>query len=165
MKDRALSVVEACRILRYEPDTGRFFWRVSASSTAKAGSEAGTNRYGYIVITINGFKYRAHRIAWLVSKGKWPEGVIDHINGYRADNRIENLRDVTVSVNTQNQRTANKDSKTGVLGATKHSLCNKFAAQITVNNKRIYLGLFDTPDLAHEAYVEAKRRNHQGCTI
>ena len=165
MKELALSLGQAQRLLRYEPHTGLFFWRISSNSRATEGNKAGTNRYGYIVITINGFKHRAHRLAWLFSHGRWPQGVIDHINGNRSDNRIANLRDVTVAVNTQNQKRANRDSKTGVLGATKHQLCNKYCAQITIDNKRIYLGLFATPELAHQAYLDAKRKYHQGCTL
>lgn len=165
MKELALSLGHAQRILRYEPDTGLFFWRVSINSRSPEGSQAGTDRYGYTVITINRFKYRAHRLAWFFSNGIWPQGVIDHINGNRSDNRIKNLRDVTVAVNTQNQKRANRDSKTGVLGASKHQLCNKYSAQITINNKHIYLGLFATPELAHKAYLEAKRKIHKGCTI
>ena len=162
---RAITAETLKSMLRYDRDTGKFFWAIDMSSTAQAGNEAGTDRYGYVVITIDGSKYRAHRLAWLFVFGEWPSGVIDHINGRRSDNRIENLRDVTVSINTQNQTKANRDSKTGVLGVSKHSLCDKFVSQITVNNKRIYLGLFDTAELANLAYVDAKRKFHEGCTI
>ena len=119
---------------------------------------------GYLTIFCNGFRYAAHRLAWLYVHGEWPPAHIDHINGIRTDNRISNLRSVTASVNAQNMRRAMKNSKTGVLGVTKCG--NRFKAQLAIprgSNK--YLGLFKTIGEAQQAYLDAKRSTHLGCTI
>ena len=97
--------------------------------------------------------------------GTWPENQIDHINGVRHDNRIDNLRDVLQSTNAQNQRKPSATNKCGFLGVNFHKCSNRWIAQIHVQGKKKHLGLFDTPKEAHEAYVTAKRELHEGCTI
>jgi hypothetical protein len=85
--------------LDYCPDTGVFRWR----GGPRKGAQAGTVKDGYIVINIEGVPVKAHRAAWAVTHGKWPEGVVDHINRDRADNRIANLRDVSGLENARNR--------------------------------------------------------------
>lgn len=92
--------------LNYDPITGKIIWikRTSKSSRVAIGGSAGwDNGEGYICIEVNNIKYQAHRLAWYLYYGKWPKGQIDHINGIRDDNRVENLRDVTVSQNCFNR--------------------------------------------------------------
>jgi hypothetical protein len=79
---------------------------------------------------------------------------IDHIDGNPSNNKLDNLRDVSHSVNLQNRKSATRKNKTGFLGVVKRK--NKYAAHITKNGKQVYLGLFDTPELAHKAYKENK---------
>lgn len=84
----------------------------------------------------------------------------------RDDNRLNNLRDVSASVNSQNLRgVTRRNVSTGFLGVTQHKLLKKFQSQITCNGKTHYLGLFSSAEAAHSAYLEAKRRLHEGCTI
>ena len=153
-------------LLHYDPETGVFTWRVNRGRTAKAGSQAGSPHDGYVQITVDGREYKAHRLAWLYVHGVWPVGQIDHRFGIRNDNRIGELRDVTPSVNSQNQRIAKRSNKSsGLLGAYWHNVSNKWMAHIGVAGKKIHLGMFDTAEAAHAAYIEAKRRLHAGCTI
>lgn len=151
-------------LLAYDPLTGAFVWRRKINH-AKPGDAAGhLNRtLGYVMIGVAGRCYWAHRLAWLHVTGEWPERGIDHINGVKHDNRWSNLREATQGVNNQNQRRAHRDSLTGVLGVTKKR--RKYRAQIVLNRKTNYLGTFDTPELAHAAYLAAKRRMHEGGTI
>jgi hypothetical protein len=159
-----LTVQRLREALRYEPDTGDFFWIAKTSKRTVVGTQAGhLQRMGYVHITVDKERYCAHRLAWLYVYGVWPEKFIDHINGIRSDNRIHNLRDVTGSVNQQNQRRCQKSSTIGTLGVSPHH--GKFQARIRLNYKITYLGRFDTPELAHAAYLEAKRKHHAGCTI
>lgn len=79
--------------LHYDPLTGDFNWTIGKRGL-KVNSKAGSmNDQGYVIIRINNIRYRAHRLAWLYVYGHFPINEIDHINGVRSDNRIENLRD------------------------------------------------------------------------
>ncbi len=82
--------------LRYEPDTGKFYWIKKPSSRISVGSEAGSiGGKGYRQIGFNGRNYAAHRLAWRLMTGEWPELEVDHINGAKGDNRWDNLRQVS----------------------------------------------------------------------
>lgn len=124
---------------------------------------------GYIDIKIDGRTYRAHRLAWLYTYGRWPTGQIDHRNGVRDDNRINNLRDVSRDVNAQNQRQAHRGKSTnlpiGVYPPDPRWGSSGYTAQIGVGGKKIKLGTFTTVGEAYAAYVSAKRRLHEGCTL
>lgn len=95
--------------------------------------------------------------------GGWPTNEIDHKNGVKDDNRFGNLRQATHLLNQQNQRKAQRKNKAGLLGVCAKR--NGFMASIKVNGKNKWLGSFSTPELAHAAYVAAKRKFHEGCTI
>lgn len=154
-------------LLHYEPQTGVFTWRVDRTPTVKAGDVAGTskNSSGHHVILIDWRPYRAHRLVWLYVHGRWPNGPIDHINGVRNDNRLVNLRDVTAKINTENQRRARSDNQCGYMGVRWHRN-GAWQARIGLGGGRQkHLGLFDTPEEAHAAYVAAKRQLHEGCTL
>jgi hypothetical protein len=97
--------------------------------------------------------------------GSWPTNDIDHLNGIPSDNRFCNLRDVPRRVNNENHRKAKRTNKTGLLGVDFRPSINKWAAQIQVNGAKIYLGVFDTPESAHDAYLSAKRQYHEGNTL
>jgi hypothetical protein len=150
--------------LTYAPSAGTFAWRVSPSRKLKAGDLAGALvGHGYIHIEIDGRSYGAHRLAWLYVYGSWPSAQIDHINGKRADNRIENLRDVVRRHNQQNQRVAHSGNMLGLLGVSKAG--NRFKARIVVDGLQRQIGTFNTAEEAHAAYVKTKRRVHPGCMI
>lgn len=153
--------------LQYDPETGTLVWRESNGRRAYKGAAAGGKcPKGYITISLDGGRYKAHRLAWLHVHGIWPEGQIDHINGAPGDNRIANLRDVDVSTNQQNLRRARSNNRqSGLLGVRKMSKTTRWWATISVNGGRIYLGSYATPDEAHQAYLTAKRKLHKGCTI
>lgn len=152
-------------LFRYEEDTGLFV-RIKAVSNTKVGDVVKKkDSKGHLQVRIDGRHYSAHRLAWMYVHGAWPSGQIDHINGVRDDNRIKNLRDVSHAINAQNIHTANKGSKTKLLGACFHKASGKYVAQISVDKKIKHLGLFETPEQAHQQYLSAKRSLHAGCTI
>lgn len=153
-------------LLFYDPTTGVFTRRVDRGrwkkGHLKAGTISGTPSQGYWNVQVDGILYRAHRLAWLYMTNTWPQGQIDHIDCNRSNNRFANLRDASAKINRQNRKTAQRNSKTGVLGVSPHQ--GKYVA--TINNKQhIYLGIFDTLEEAQAVYLEAKRKLHEGCTI
>ena len=154
--------------LEYNPETGKFHWKAVRSRRIKIGDIAGTvdSSTGYHRIAFEGKKYKSHRLAWLFTYGKWPEGVIDHVDGNKLNNRIENLRDVDQSVNMQNQRKVQVSNKTSChLGVSFYEARGKFIAQIQLGGKQKHLGYFLTQEEASAAYLAAKRELHEGCTI
>lgn len=138
--------------LRYEPDTGYFYWATKKDFGKRAGAVC---TKGYIQIKFLGISYMAHHFAWVVSTGNWPAQQIDHINNIKHDNRIANLRDVSQNINLLNQKKAQRSNKSsGVLGV--HSWRGRWAAHIRVNNKLIRVGVYDTIPEASAAYIKAK---------
>lgn len=152
-------------VLHYNPATGIFTNRL-ARSNVKVGSIAGGRRGdGYILIQIDGIQYYAHILAWLYVHGECPVGDIDHEDTDPSNCRINNLRDTSHQGNTQTRRKANKGNSTGLLGVSLFKRDGKYVAQISIRGKNTYLGLFNTPEEAHEAYLTAKRIHHSTCTI
>lgn len=142
---------------------GKLLWRVNRRGPVKAGDEAGClKKNGYMRIVVDGTRLWMHRVVWAMHNDKWPDGEIDHINGVRHDNRIENLRCVTAAINQQNQKSLRRN-KSGLLGVQKG--CNRYYARINVSDKQINIGSFPTAEAAHAAYVAVKREVHPGCTI
>lgn len=149
-------------VLHYDPETGIFTWR-SSGKGRKLGRPAGAlhKKLGSVQLFVGGRLYYAHRLAWLYMTGSWPREHIDHIDGDPSNNRWVNLREATNAENLQNQRHARKDNlSSGLLGVTWHKQGRKFMAQISVDEKRIYLGLHETAQEAHQAYLKAKRELH-----
>lgn len=162
------------QLLRYEPDTGKLYWRKrpvemfngkdpkraqAIFNTRYAGSEAlgNVNTVGYKNGNIFSKVYAAHRVIWALYYGAWPEKDIDHINGDRADNRINNLRCVDRGTNCRNQkmRAANKS---GVMGVMFDEERAKWSARIGHNMKTIHLGRFNTFDEAVAARKAAEQK-------
>lgn len=161
-------------VLEYNTHTGEFTWKVAVAKRIKVGEVAGChhrpghpNSNGW-KITVDKRTYCAHRLVWLYVHGRFPDNLIDHINGNNLDNRLVNLREATHSQNSQNFRQATKRSTTGLLGVRIHKYKGaivSFWSSIRVDGELQYLGSFKTPEEAHEAYLEAKRKLHPYCTI
>lgn len=161
---REIAIGRIKEFLEYDEITGVFRWKKTKSSSAVAGNVAGTpNSNGHLQVVVDGRAYFLHRLAWLYVHGRFPESNIDHINGNPADNRIVNLREASQAMNMQNLRRAQKNNKSGYLGVSPAR--NKWRARIDVNGDRISLGVFEDPAQAYEAYLAAKRKMHDGCTI
>jgi hypothetical protein len=148
--------------LHYDDQTGHFHW-LRLGRNHKIGVKAGTLRPdGYISIGVRKSHFLAHRLAWFYVHGVWPPELIDHVNGVRSDNRIANLRLADRRLNVENKRRESCNS-TGLLGVKPNG--NGFSARIGSRGVEHHLGTFRTPEEAHAAYVEAKRRLHKGCTL
>lgn len=148
-------------LLAYDPSTGEFIWRERRGGKAIAGTIAGRAKpeSGHIEIAIDRVRHGAHRLAFLVMTGSWPAGEIDHIDGNPANNRWKNLREATDAQNARNSR-IRSTNKCGLKGVNWHKARACWVAQITVDRKKVHLGLFDTAEEAHSAYVAAARKHH-----
>jgi hypothetical protein len=147
--------------LRYEPDTGKLFWRDCESmpkgwKNRWTGKEAFTAEDcdGYRIGAVNYRTLRAHRVAWAMHFGGWPAGFLDHINGITNNNVIANLRMVT---NQENQKNIfmKSHNTSGFTGVYWHKPTQKWQARINVNSRGKSLGLFDTIEEAMAARVAA----------
>jgi len=117
--------------LRYEPNTGDFYWLYSPR-TGVIGKKAGYARKdGYIVINIDGEIYLAHRLAWLHSYGEWPISGIDHINGNPNYNAITNLRQADPNENHWNMKIFSTNTS-GCRGVTFHRKTGKWVASLSL---------------------------------
>lgn len=155
-----LTQEELKQLLSYNPEDGQFTRLKTTASNAVKGSVAGhVDSRGYVKIRINGREHSAHRLAWLYVYGWFPAGQIDHVNRNKSDNRITNLREVTISENAQNigLKRSNKSGYTGVRWNIKRA---KWVAHIKVDGQFRHLGCFNTLDAAADARRSAELAYH-----
>ena len=160
---RTVPIDRLRELLKYSPDNGSIVWAKTSSNRAVAGSPAGCLSGNRRVLRVDGVLLKAHRVAWALNFGEWPNKLIDHINGDPTDNRLCNLRACSHGENMQNMRKARSDSQSKMIGAQKDR--NRWVANIRIDGRKSYLGSFGTAKEAHEAYVIAKRRIHSFCSI
>jgi hypothetical protein len=174
----ALMTLEQARTLfKFDPETGKFYfrarpladftatkhhtrqWNFKRWNTNYSGAETFKMKHseGYLRGRVYGKFYLAHRVAWLLTYGTWPDDDIDHINGDRSDNRIANLRVATRSENMKNAK-MRVNNTSGVVGVSWHKAARKWHAEIKSNGRKFSLGLFR--DLEHAAIA---RRAAQIC--
>lgn len=177
MTNKTLPTPDVLRqLLRYEPDTGRLFWREAKPSMFEGkkrsaihlcaiwnskyfGKEAFTStaKSGHKRGRVCGFGFLAHRVIWAIYYGEWPDKIIDHINMNPADNRLANLRLATKRQNGCNRKAFGVSKFLGVVW--RHD-AQKWRASISVNNKTHYLGLYENEEDAAKAYDIAAKDFH-----
>ncbi len=150
MTEKELNI--ALEMLEYDQQ-GFFIWKQSNSNRALKGSKAGSiNAAGYVCISINNKDFYSHRISWAFNRGIPLPRYIDHINGNKEDNRIENLRETTMSQNLANSKTY-KSNKLGIRGIRQNTK-GRYVASMTHNQKYIHIGIFNSLDAAIKARQE-----------
>lgn len=164
-------------VLEYDADTGIFRWKhrrreyFTSDSTCAAwnarwpGRVAGSeNGKGYVRIFVFGRRYLAHRLAWLMVHGEWPQEQIDHVNRIRSDNRIKNIRQATSQMNAQNKGVTSR-SKSGVRGVCWVRGKRRWLANIMVDGKRHHLGYFESKDEAISERAQAELNLTSGRSV
>lgn len=175
--EKTVTPEQLARLLRYEPETGKLFWlprpleffhdsggRYTAErakqifDTSFANKEALTarNPAGYARGNLFGRNVMAHRAAFCLMTGGWPEHQIDHINGVRDDNRWVNLREADNRQNQQNSASA-KGSSSKYVGV---ALCKKslrWIAYICPDGTKVHLGSFRSEEDAARARDKAAK--------
>ena len=145
-------------LFRYDNATGNLIWRFTKSATAPAGSIAGSvNSKGHVNVQVNKKMYAAHQLVYAMHHNHIP-AEIDHINGVKTDNRIENLRSCTSSQNKGNIGLLSSNI-TGYRGVSLNRRTGFYHAQIKINGKQTYLGRFDTPESAARVYNIAAKEH------
>lgn len=158
---------ELRKVLKYIPETGKLFWKEREATMFSDGhrdaigncnnwnaryayKEAFTSfSKGYLIGSVFGRKFKSHRVAWAIHYGEWPMHQIDHVNGDRGDNRIENLRDVNNKENHRNMKTFSSNTS-GHVGVYPHD--ERF--RVRVGN--VHVGIFNSFDEAVLARKEAQ---------
>lgn len=138
-------------LFEYNPETGDL---IRKRNGVKVGS---VSTSGALQVQIQGKNYLVHRIAWAMSHGKMPDGVIDHINRNNRDNRLKNLRDVSVSTNTRNSGLCSHNTS-GIKGVSWVNGRNRWKVQMMAGGPNKCLGyrdnLLDAAALRKSAELE-----------
>jgi hypothetical protein len=145
--EEELSIAELRMMLSYEPQTGHLYWIIGGGRRRMDVPAGKLCKDGYRRVGINNKHYAAHRLAWALMTGEYPEDQLDHVNRNRDDNRWENLRKATCQENN-----CNKGRDPALLGTTFISSIGKWQAQF----RGRYLGTFSTAQEANEAYLTAR---------
>lgn len=138
-------------LYRYDSETG-FFYSLSPYRKKFTEPLRKKDKDGYILICIRDVYFKAHRLAWYYHYGEVPTLIIDHLNGVRDDNRIDNLRLVSHRENCHNSY---KIRRGKLVGCSYHKRDKVWISTFTANGKSKYLGCFKTEKEAHEAYLKA----------
>jgi hypothetical protein len=163
-------------LLHYDPDTGFFTWKERPLESFKtiaagkiwnkrfsnkvAGTVKQTNNNGTYHLSICCFskRYPANRLAWLYIYGKHPQKEMDAIDGNFLNIKKNNLREATRSDTIHKSLIKKRELPTGVYLADRKNLKKKYYVKIMDKKKSIFIGRYETPEEAHNAYVEAKRQ-------
>ena len=125
----------------FEYKKGKLYWKIATGRRIKVGDEVGSNVKGHLQTSINHKKYYVHRLIWVMHKGGSIPKFIDHINGVRSDNRIENLRLANHTENQRNQKVERKNSS-GIRGVRWNPKYKVWKVHATVDGKRRVIGSF-----------------------
>jgi hypothetical protein len=143
----------------YEYRDGSLFWKVANSNVVKIGDRAGyITKHGYRKVMMNGRQLYEHRVIFFMHNGYMPKE-IDHIDGNKLNNKIENLREVTHSQNAMNVKKFVTNTS-GVKGVCWDKARKKWMVRISVNNKCINIGRYDDLELAELVAIEARDKYH-----
>lgn len=154
---RSVSFEQVSAKYRYNPITGGIYrkttWRKFRAGMA---AESKGRTRGYKTVSFQNMGLPAHRVAWLLMTGKWPEHEVDHINLVKDDNRWSNLREATRSQNNAN-KSMQTNCKSGFKGVVWATHAKKWRASICIKRKQKNLGYYDTREAANAAYMAAAR--------
>lgn len=143
----------------FEYVDGKLFRRVRTSNRINPGDPAGyPNMYGYLLVRLNNMTHRLHRLIFLMCHGYLPEQV-DHINGVKDDNRIDNLRAATASQNKHNVSLISTNSS-GFKGVHWNKSVGKWRAGCCFKNKYVHLGYFESIEDANIAAINGREKYH-----
>lgn len=139
--------------LEYIPESGGFHWLKGKPGRKRLAGCVTSD--GYVLIRINYTLYKAHRLAFLYMNGKFPDGIVDHIDRNPSNNKWDNLRIVDHHTNAMNTK-VNKNNTSNYNGVWFDKARNKWAAEIKINYTKKFLGRFDNIEDAVNARLSAE---------
>ena len=140
-------------------DEGKLLWKVARSNFIQIGDEAGTKHpQGYRQIHIDGKRYLRHRLVYMMFNGFIPEQ-IDHIDGNKVNDCIENLRPTNWQTNAFNSKTP-KNNRSGVKNVDWYKAMKKWRVKLTVNKKPKTIGFYEDLELADLVASMAREKYH-----
>lgn len=144
-----IEIARLAELVSYDPDTGLFKWKKRAQGRNNYAFNS-KNKKGYMRGMVEGCAVLAHRAAWALYWGYWPENDIDHENHNRADNRMVNLRPAT-HVENQRNRALSPKNTSGATGVYWESRDKKWVVQVNINGSKHHGGYFDSIEDAEHA--------------
>lgn len=159
-KDFPISKIK--ELLSYDEPSGKFYWNVNTRQSQK-GSVAGSktkmrHRNQYIAIQLDGVRFKGHELAYLLKLGRFPKGVVDHIDHNGLNNSWNNLREVSEVENVRNRKLS-ENNTTGYHGIHQRKDTGRYMSRINdLEGKREYLGTFDTLEEAVKVRKKAEKK-------
>lgn len=174
LNDIPIAYLRECLVL--DLVTGELTWRTrprehfatkrscSTWNARYAGKRSGSLLpigYWLIALTFAGRQrgLLSHRVIFALATGAWPVDEVDHKNGRRSENRLNNLREATRVENCQNQP-VNPRNTSGFPGVSRVKRSGKWMAKVNTGGRCVYRREFDTPQKASAAYLAAKAEFH-----
>jgi hypothetical protein len=142
----------------FEYKDGNLYRKISVRGSTKGKKVGVINNSGYTTIVVDGKNMAMHRAVFIMHHGYSP-AMIDHIDGNKSNNKIENLRPCTKSTNGWNRK-IHKNNKTGIKNVLWKAEKNAWIVKLNVNKKRIHLGLYRDLELADLVAQEARDLYH-----
>lgn len=153
-----ISHARLLEVLHYSPETGEFTCRVQRGRQAAGSIVGNIGNHGYVQLAVDKQMYLGHRLAFFYMAARWPVEV-DHKNGTKTDNKWINLREATHSQNGMNVK-RRSHNRSGFKGVSWHASHSKWAAFIAKEGSQKFLGYFDDPKSAHDAYATEAAKFH-----
>lgn len=147
-----IQIEEAKALFKYDEVSGKLY-RAKGRNNPLPWNEVKTSSGDgrYIVTTVAGKGYYAHRIVWLLSTGSWPPDCIDPIDGNGKNNLLANLRSVGKWENNKN-KSGHSNNTSGSTGVCWNKASGKWSASVSVGgSKLLHLGMFSSKEVAVEA--------------
>ena len=156
LKPKDISAKEINEILEYRD--GEFYWKVGGNGRRPGKKTGCLGSGGYLQVRIKYKLYLVHRLVWIMH-GKEPAPIIDHINGNKLDNRLENLRAVTQSQNSMNRK-QRSDNTSGIKGVRWSKHKQKWIGTVGINYKSYSVGEFNNKEDAAIAVAVLREKLH-----
>ena len=158
--------------LNYNPETGDLVWKarpiwhfkdrgaMTSWNTRYAGQTAGTDLNGrYLSIRIDKRSYLVHRIIWLHVHGRLPTEQLDHINTFKKDNRIVNLREATASQN-QHNRPLQVNNTSGAKGVYFDKTTKDWLVRVNRGGRTVFCARRKSREKAEKVLREYREKEH-----